>query len=275
MLSDVVVAERGASTGGSSGEAGAPPDFLQGLLADVGTLTPTAGEAGPATIPSLLGPAPITDLTEPAVATVGEATGGATPVAPESLAETVQALPEDLAAGPRVLADLLTTVADAGADSVAGAVETVRTEDFLVVSGGIAAVAALAAYAGRGTAAALNAPLLFTSFRLIPCYAAEAAQQYVSNAVARTADVVRRLDSVRPTRETLAEARSRLPSADGFVRSFRDGFSRGAGGFMDDEGEGASDSRLMMQIGMLLGIAYLGFLTVWFWATRLRPQPWS
>ena len=26
----------------------------------------------------------------------------------------------------------------------------------------------------------------------------------------------------------------------------------------------------MMQIGMLLGIVYLAFLSVWFWATRLR-----
>ena len=26
----------------------------------------------------------------------------------------------------------------------------------------------------------------------------------------------------------------------------------------------------MVQIGMLLGFAYLGFLAVWFWATRGR-----
>jgi hypothetical protein len=33
------------------------------------------------------------------------------------------------------------------------------------------------------------------------------------------------------------------------------------------------DSRLVMQIGMLLGVVYLAFLTVWFWATRLRWNP--
>jgi hypothetical protein len=281
-LSDVLTAVDGTASvpGAGARDGGAPQDFLQGLLADVGTLIPETAEAGPTTIPSLLGPAPITDVTEPAVATVDEAAGAATgeavPVAPESLAETVQSLPEDLAAGPGVLADLLTTVADVGADSVAGAAEAVAAEEFLLVSGGIAAVAAVAAYAGRG-AAALNAPLLFTSLRLIPCYAAEMGQQYVTHAVARTAAVVDRLDAIRPTRDTLAEARSRLPSADGFVRSFRDGLSRGANGgsLADDAGEGASDSRLMMQIGMLLGIAYLGFLTVWFWATRLRPHPGS
>jgi hypothetical protein len=31
----------------------------------------------------------------------------------------------------------------------------------------------------------------------------------------------------------------------------------------------------MMQIGMLLGMVYLGFLTIWFWATRLRPHAGS
>jgi hypothetical protein len=30
------------------------------------------------------------------------------------------------------------------------------------------------------------------------------------------------------------------------------------------------DTRLMLQIGMLLGLGYLGFLTLWFWRTRFR-----
>jgi hypothetical protein len=276
-LTDVLAgADRAASAAGAgSRDAGVPSDFLQGLLGDVGTLIPETAEAGPATIPSLLGP-PVADVAEPALATAdagaAAATGEAAPVTPESLVETVQSLPEDLAAGPGVLADLLTTVADATADSVAAAAEAIPAEEFLLVSGGIAAAAAIAAYAGRATAAGINAPLLFTSLRLIPFYAAETAQQYVANAVARTVDVVERLDSIRPTRSTFAEAKSLVPSADGFVRSFRDGFSRGARALTDDGGEGATDSRLMMQIGMLLGFAYLGFLTVWFWATRLRPH---
>ena len=32
------------------------------------------------------------------------------------------------------------------------------------------------------------------------------------------------------------------------------------------------DSRLMVQIGLLLGLAYLGFLAVWFWTTRFRTK---
>jgi hypothetical protein len=33
------------------------------------------------------------------------------------------------------------------------------------------------------------------------------------------------------------------------------------------------DTRAMIKIGLLLGMAYLLFLTLWFWATRLRPRP--
>jgi hypothetical protein len=42
-------------------------------------------------------------------------------------------------------------------------------------------------------------------------------------------------------------------------------------GQVRDGGESADrllDARLMTQIGMVLGFVYLGFLTVWFWATR-------
>ena len=37
--------------------------------------------------------------------------------------------------------------------------------------------------------------------------------------------------------------------------------------------ESLGDRRLMLQIGGALGLAYIGFLVVWFWATRLRPGP--
>jgi hypothetical protein len=58
--------------------------------------------------------------------------------------------------------------------------------------------------------------------------------------------------------------------AEDIANDIRDGFLRGVSGSEDD---GASDTRLLMQIGMLLGSAYLAFLTVWFWATRLRWNP--
>jgi hypothetical protein len=59
--------------------------------------------------------------------------------------------------------------------------------------------------------------------------------------------------------------------AKDIAKDIRDGFRRGVTGSADDDG--ASDTRLLMQIGMLLGTVYLAFLTVWFWATRLRWNP--
>ncbi len=35
----------------------------------------------------------------------------------------------------------------------------------------------------------------------------------------------------------------------------------------------SSDPRLMLQIGALLGLIYVAFLAVWFWATRFRLRP--
>jgi hypothetical protein len=139
-----------------------------------------------------------------------------------------------------------------------------------------------------------SAPILFTSFRLIPCYAAETVQHYLSSVAARTANVVGRWDGTRSAAGHTAEAaagdvtvadesdkarqarpKGLLAAADGVAQAFHDGFSRGANGLADGDGEAARDSRLMMQIGMLLGMVYLGFLTIWFWATRLRPHTGS
>ena len=54
------------------------------------------------------------------------------------------------------------------------------------------------------------------------------------------------------------------------LESFRDGFERAIADEREDVGEGLRDSRLILQIGMLLGFVYVGFLSVWVWATRLR-----
>ncbi|MGH2922233.1 MAG: hypothetical protein ACRDKU_09225 [Gaiellaceae bacterium] len=40
-----------------------------------------------------------------------------------------------------------------------------------------------------------------------------------------------------------------------------------------DDTENLRDTRLLLKIGLLLGMAYLVFLTLWFWATRVRPRP--
>jgi hypothetical protein len=35
------------------------------------------------------------------------------------------------------------------------------------------------------------------------------------------------------------------------------------------------DPRVMLDIAVVLGLSYLGFLAVWFWATRVRMRPRS
>jgi hypothetical protein len=37
--------------------------------------------------------------------------------------------------------------------------------------------------------------------------------------------------------------------------------------------ENGRDPRLMIRIGATLGLVYLAFLAVWFWATRFRMRP--
>jgi hypothetical protein len=59
----------------------------------------------------------------------------------------------------------------------------------------------------------------------------------------------------------------------GLAQSFRDGFEDAIEGGNREIGDGLSDSRLMIQLGMALGFVYAAFLSVWFWATRLRGQP--
>jgi hypothetical protein len=67
--------------------------------------------------------------------------------------------------------------------------------------------------------------------------------------------------------EHVSEPAGRIREAFAAVR---DGFAQATGEVGDDVGEGLRDSRLMMQIGMLLGCVYVAFLSIWFWATRLR-----
>ena len=63
-----------------------------------------------------------------------------------------------------------------------------------------------------------------------------------------------------------AASRASSKSSSDQIREGLERSIRGGG----EIGEPLRDSRLMVQIGMLLGFAYLGFLAVWFWATRGR-----
>ena len=58
-----------------------------------------------------------------------------------------------------------------------------------------------------------------------------------------------------------------VPAIGSITEPIRDGFERVRRGPVDYED---GDARLLMQVGVALGTLYVAFLTVWFWATRLR-----
>jgi hypothetical protein len=299
VVSDVVSgADSVASAAGiSAREAVSRPDVVEAVSGDAGSVVPQASEAVTGTIETVFGPGatvrPSVEAVE-AGADAGVAAAARIAASGDPLTQTVQSLAQDLAASPGVAVDLLAGAGGTGVESMAAVSDAVlRSEDFLLVSGGVGVALGIAGYAARGAGFGSSAPILFTSFRLIPCYAAEVVQHYLSSAAARTANVVGRWDAGRSaaghateatggdatagdvTEANGAKPKGLLASADGLAQAFRDGFSHGANGLADGDGEAARDSRLMMQMGMLLGMVYLGFLTIWFWATRLRPQAGS
>jgi hypothetical protein len=115
-----------------------------------------------------------------------------------------------------------------------------------------------------------GAAVIFTNVRLVPCL--------VGSAVERTAMVgsqaVSGLGSgVAESNET-GRKRTTVPAVIGtIVDPIRDGFEQVVARNGDEDAEGLRDARLLMQIGIVLGTVYLAFLTVWFWATRMRATP--
>jgi hypothetical protein len=113
-------------------------------------------------------------------------------------------------------------------------------------------------------------PLLFSSVRLIPCSAVQAVEGGVSTA----SEIAHRVGS------SVTHGAGKGSSALGSVKAgFHEAQVRvghGADALAQqrgvDGGEGAGDNRLLMQLGMMLGFGYLAFLTLWFWATRARPN---
>jgi hypothetical protein len=50
------------------------------------------------------------------------------------------------------------------------------------------------------------------------------------------------------------------------------GFSRNSATVLTHRNGPPKNTRAMMQLGMLFGFGYLGFLAVWFWITRFRSK---
>jgi hypothetical protein len=130
----------------------------------------------------------------------------------------------------------------------------IDASDLLPVLGlaGVATVMAI----GRGICTP-SASLLFANVRLLPCYATATTQSVVSSTVAR----------VTPSQERDARV---VPSIRDSLGKIAEGIDRVIERPGGDGTATPTGSNLLVRVGTVLGLIYVGFLTVWFWATRLR-----
>ena len=110
----------------------------------------------------------------------------------------------------------------------------------------------------RATCAA-NARLMFTNMRLIPCMAEDTVRRFAG----ATAEAVSGGSTSRYETSDRS-ARASADKASGPLDALRDGFSRVVRDVPLETGD-ERDRRIMAQVGVVLGLVYLAFLTVWFW----------
>jgi hypothetical protein len=128
---------------------------------------------------------------------------------------------------------------------------------------GSAGVAALGTAAVVRVICSPGGPIVFfQNVRLVPCYVGATVQQSTATA----SSVANRLSGSGRTVKSGTGGSAIGSIRDGFQRAVRPPSSR-------IDGDGSVDSRLLAQIGIVLGTVYLAFLTLWFWATRLRWNP--
>jgi hypothetical protein len=131
----------------------------------------------------------------------------------------------------------------------------------------------------RAGGSGANARMAFTNVRLLPCLVRDSAERHLaaltdalSAAGSTPAAALGGAGAGGSVAAGAIEAEHAHGGLEGVFGGLREGFAqvtRDAG----ETADGLSDSRLMVQIGMLLGVVYLAFLSVWFWATRVRWSP--
>ncbi len=147
-----------------------------------------------------------------------------------------------------------------------------------------------AGIAGSRLGCAAEARLLFTNVRLLPCLVRNSVSEHLapltsalpSSGPAGPAAVLQPAVAVEGAalgtsvvNDPPPDAVQRDEARTGFLGSFANGFEQAIRGETREIGDSLGDSRLMIQLGMALGFVYAAFLSVWFWATRLRRRPGS
>jgi hypothetical protein len=171
------------------------------------------------------------------------------------------------------------------ADSALTAIADVAPDVRILVSAAVLAMAAAAMVGPRASGSGTDMSMVFTNVRLLPCVVKESLARHVemltalvgadggsgAAAVSQTVGLGSASGVQGASAGWSPSPAERVHDAlDAAGRAFRDGFEQAIADEREDIGEDFRDSRLMLQIGMLLGFVYVAFLSVWFWATRLR-----
>jgi hypothetical protein len=150
------------------------------------------------------------------------------------------------------------------------------------VTAAIAVGSAAALVAGRSIASG-GASMAVTNVRLLPCIAMNGVERGVATAAQLVKGSSASAASNGGVAEKVAEGAAVAGSASASLNAQREGspgrlaaltapvaqgFDRVVNGPGDEDEDALQDTRLLMQLGMLLGIVYVGFASTWFWATR-------
>jgi hypothetical protein len=165
-------------------------------------------------------------------------------------------------------------------DSVLGVVAHVGQDTRLVAAAAIMTFAAASVIGPRAGGSGADARMAFTNVRLLPCLLKESAGRQLTAitqglAPAAAPASAALSEGAAAGSSTIRDATTvKAEHAEGFVprivSELTEGFGRATREATDGAAHGLSDTRLVVQVGMLLGIVYLAFLSVWFWATRAR-----
>jgi len=175
-----------------------------------------------------------------------------------------------------VAADPTLAAPTAGHDSVLHTMAEISPAARVVVTAAVIS-SVVGASAAAGEKGGMRR-LAFVNAQLIPCLFKASVQQHletISTALARTGAGA---DVAGSKTAASGDTADSPPRVQRLLEEIAQGFNDVVDGVFPDVvtgGDGRSelrDARLMTQIGMVFGLVYVGFLTVWFWATRRHQE---
>ena len=151
----------------------------------------------------------------------------------------------------------------------------------LLAAAAALALASEAIVGGRLLRSHGEARMALTNVRLVPCLVKASVEQQIAaftgSRVPATSTGVAggagssTTDGVDARLASDERARGSVRGVvESFVNPLREGFDQATREAAGEVTDGFNDTRLMVQIGMALGVVYVAFLSVWFWATRVR-----